>query len=183
MLLDQTRLPAEEAFLTCARRPAAGRRDPQARGPRRAAARRGRRVRRGAGGVPRRRRGGSGSRAIAAARPTAVNLGWGVRRALRGLPGGSWHGGPVPEPNAWRAGGPGRGRADRRRGRRGQRGDGRARAGPGARRARILTHCNTGALVSAGEGTAFAVILAAHRAGGWPGCGWTRPGRCCRAPG
>jgi methylthioribose-1-phosphate isomerase len=31
--------------------------------------------------------------------------------------------------------------------------------------ARTLTHCNTGALVSAGEGTAFAVILAAHRAG------------------
>jgi len=33
------------------------------------------------------------------------------------------------------------------------------------RGARILTHCNTGALVSAGEGTAFAIILAAHRAG------------------
>jgi methylthioribose-1-phosphate isomerase len=32
-------------------------------------------------------------------------------------------------------------------------------------RCRILTHCNTGALVSAGEGTAFAIILAAHRAG------------------
>ena len=31
--------------------------------------------------------------------------------------------------------------------------------------ARILTHCNTGRLVSAGAGTAFAVILAAHRAG------------------
>jgi methylthioribose-1-phosphate isomerase len=31
--------------------------------------------------------------------------------------------------------------------------------------ARILTHCNTGYLVSAGAGTAFAVILAAHRAG------------------
>ena len=31
--------------------------------------------------------------------------------------------------------------------------------------ARVLTHCNTGALVSAGDGTAFAVILAAHRAG------------------
>ena len=29
----------------------------------------------------------------------------------------------------------------------------------------MLTHCNTGALVSGGEGTAFAVILAAHRAG------------------
>ncbi len=30
---------------------------------------------------------------------------------------------------------------------------------------RILTHCNTGALVSGGEGTAFAVALAAHRSG------------------
>ena len=30
---------------------------------------------------------------------------------------------------------------------------------------RLLTHCNTGALVSGGEGTAFAVALAAHRAG------------------
>ncbi|QGV80318.1 S-methyl-5-thioribose-1-phosphate isomerase [Streptomyces ficellus] len=30
---------------------------------------------------------------------------------------------------------------------------------------RILTHCNTGALVSGGEGTAFAVALQAHRVG------------------
>ncbi|MYU03072.1 S-methyl-5-thioribose-1-phosphate isomerase [Streptomyces sp. SID8366] len=30
---------------------------------------------------------------------------------------------------------------------------------------RLLTHCNTGALVSGGEGTAFAVALAAHRVG------------------
>lgn len=30
---------------------------------------------------------------------------------------------------------------------------------------RILTHCNTGALVSGGDGTAFAVALSAHRAG------------------
>ncbi|MEN3584721.1 S-methyl-5-thioribose-1-phosphate isomerase [Streptomyces sp. ZYX-F-203] len=30
---------------------------------------------------------------------------------------------------------------------------------------RLLTHCNTGSLVSGGEGTAFAVALAAHRAG------------------
>ncbi|MEW2496038.1 S-methyl-5-thioribose-1-phosphate isomerase [Streptomyces nodosus] len=29
----------------------------------------------------------------------------------------------------------------------------------------VLTHCNTGALVSGGEGTAFAVALAAHREG------------------
>ncbi|HEV2890328.1 MAG TPA: S-methyl-5-thioribose-1-phosphate isomerase, partial [Frankiaceae bacterium] len=31
--------------------------------------------------------------------------------------------------------------------------------------ARVLTHCNTGSLVSAGAGTAYAVALAAHRAG------------------
>jgi methylthioribose-1-phosphate isomerase len=31
--------------------------------------------------------------------------------------------------------------------------------------ARVLTHCNTGALVSAGRGTAYAIALAAHRAG------------------
>lgn len=30
---------------------------------------------------------------------------------------------------------------------------------------RVLTHCSTGALVSGGEGTAFAVALAAHRVG------------------
>ncbi|MEU4151413.1 S-methyl-5-thioribose-1-phosphate isomerase [Streptomyces sp. NPDC026659] len=30
---------------------------------------------------------------------------------------------------------------------------------------RVLTHCNSGALVSGGEGTAFAVALAAHREG------------------
>ncbi len=31
--------------------------------------------------------------------------------------------------------------------------------------AKIMTHCNTGSLVTAGEGTAFGLILAAHRAG------------------
>ncbi|GHA70085.1 methylthioribose-1-phosphate isomerase [Streptomyces tendae] len=30
---------------------------------------------------------------------------------------------------------------------------------------RVLTHCNSGSLVSGGEGTAFAVVLAAHRSG------------------
>lgn len=47
---------------------------------------------------------------------------------------------------------------------------------------RVLTHCNTGALVSGGEGTAFAVALAAHRVGGFAGCGWTRRVRCSRGP-
>jgi methylthioribose-1-phosphate isomerase len=32
-------------------------------------------------------------------------------------------------------------------------------------RARILTHCNTGSLVTAGEGTAFGLVLAAYRSG------------------
>jgi methylthioribose-1-phosphate isomerase len=31
--------------------------------------------------------------------------------------------------------------------------------------ARVLTHCNTGSLVSAGRGTAYALVAAAHRAG------------------
>ena len=33
------------------------------------------------------------------------------------------------------------------------------------RRGRVLTHCNTGRLVSGGDGTALAVVFAAHRAG------------------
>jgi methylthioribose-1-phosphate isomerase len=36
---------------------------------------------------------------------------------------------------------------------------------PGAGGLRLLTHCNTGSLVSGGEGTAFAVALALHRRG------------------
>jgi methylthioribose-1-phosphate isomerase len=43
--------------------------------------------------------------------------------------------------------------------------------------ARVLTHCNTGRLVSGGEGTALAVVFAAHRAGrlGQLWVGETRP--------
>jgi methylthioribose-1-phosphate isomerase len=90
---------------------------------------------------------------IGGARPTAVNLAWGAGRAL-----GAYQ----------RAGG----RAALAEARAIAAQDAAASAAiaaaglelvpPGAR---ILTHCNTGALVSAGEGTAFAVILAAHRAG------------------
>ena len=102
--------------------------------------------------------------AIAGARPTAVNLSWGVRRAL-----GAYQ------------------RAKDNQDRRSVRpvcaalvAEARAIAAEDAAAsaemarhglalipdgARVLTHCNTGALVSGGEGTAFAVILAAHRAG------------------
>jgi methylthioribose-1-phosphate isomerase len=102
--------------------------------------------------------------AIEQARPTAVNLGWGARRAL------------AAHQRAWQAG-----HADGERlAARAALAEARLIAAEDAAAsaamaahglglippgARVLTHCNTGALVSAGEGTAFAVILAAHRAG------------------
>ena len=102
---------------------------------------------------------------IAAARPTAVNLGWGARRAL-----GAYQR-AVAAQDPCRSNGtrhwlpsarPGRSRTPTRR-----------RAPRWLRSAwtlvpdgaRILTHCNTGSLVTAGEGTAFGLVLAAHRAG------------------
>ncbi|MCX5263864.1 S-methyl-5-thioribose-1-phosphate isomerase [Streptomyces sp. NBC_00199] len=105
--------------------------------------------------------------ALASARPTAVNLSLGVRRARAAY-------------QAELAGGgdPGRGaRAALAAARQLHREDAEASARmaahglalldellPGGGH-RILTHCNTGALVSGGEGTAFAVALAAHRVG------------------
>ncbi|CAG7622606.1 S-methyl-5-thioribose-1-phosphate isomerase [Actinacidiphila bryophytorum] len=99
---------------------------------------------------------------LAHARPTAVNLGYGVRRALA----------------AFRAAGPGQGAAaalaEARRLHAEDAAASTAMAEHGARLLaelapgggyRILTHCNTGALVSGGEGTALGVVLAAHRAG------------------
>ena len=91
--------------------------------------------------------------ALRAARPTAVNLAWGVDEALRRV-------------------------AGRRRGRgaRPRRGDrGRPTSPPtgalGAHGAAllppvasVLTHCNAGALACVGYGTALGVIRAAHEA-------------------
>jgi methylthioribose-1-phosphate isomerase len=102
--------------------------------------------------------------AIERARPTAVNLGWGARRALgayrRAL--------QADPPDAKRQAA----RAAVTEARTIAAADAAASAAMAERGlallpygARVLTHCNTGALVSAGEGTAFAVILAAHRAG------------------
>ena len=49
---------------------------------------------------------------------------------------------------------------------------------------RVLTHCNTGSLATAGYGTALGVIQSAWRDGkAGSRSGWTRPGRCCRARG
>ncbi len=103
--------------------------------------------------------------AIVGARPTAVNLGWGVRQALAAYQQAAAGPDPVPgqNPGAQAALQAARSIAS----------DDAAASAAMARHglslvpagARILTHCNTGSLVSAGQGTAFAVILAAHRAG------------------
>ncbi|WP_129308822.1 S-methyl-5-thioribose-1-phosphate isomerase [Streptomyces sp. L2] len=166
VLLDQTRLPAEESELVCTDAPALVEaiRSLAVRGaPLLGIA--------GAYGVALAAARGydvdEAAQALEAARPTAVNLSVGVRRARE----------------AYRAALAGTGDAA-----------GAAEAALGAARAlhrqdaeasarmaahglalldellpggghRVLTHCNTGSLVSGGEGTAFAVALAAHRAG------------------
>lgn len=166
VLLDQTRLPAEEAEFVCTDVPAL------------VEAIRGLVVR----GAPLLGIAGAYGVALAAvrgydvdeaaallarARPTAVNLGYGVRRA-------------ADAHRAALAGGAGPGQAaaaalaEARRLHAEDAAASRAMAAHGLALLgelvpgggfRLLTHCNSGALVSGGEGTAFAVALAAHRAG------------------
>jgi methylthioribose-1-phosphate isomerase len=162
-LLDQTRLPAVEAVVTCADVPSlvdAIRRLVVRGAPMLGVA--------GAFGVALAAYRGNdvaGSAAeIERARPTAVNLGWGARRVLA----------------AYQQARQDPGQGSQRAAARAAVAEARAIAAEDAAAsaamarhglslipegARVLTHCNTGALVSAGEGTAFAVILAAHRAG------------------
>ncbi len=166
VLLDQTRLPAEEVELVCTDVPALVRaiqtlavRGAPVLGIAGAygvalAAARGYDVEEAAG-LP------------ADARPTAVNLAHGVRTALDAHRSAQQHG-ATPEAAA---------QAALSAARQLHREDAEASAAMAARGLallgellpggshRILTHCNTGALVSGGEGTAFAVALAAHRAG------------------
>jgi methylthioribose-1-phosphate isomerase len=102
--------------------------------------------------------------AIEAARPTAVNLGWGARRAL----------------DAYLRANDDHDLAVRRTAPAAALAEARSIAEQDAQActdmaehglalvpegARILTHCNTGSLVTAGDGTAFGLVLAAHRAG------------------
>jgi methylthioribose-1-phosphate isomerase len=162
-LLDQTRLPTAEIVLTC------GDVDSLVAAIRRLAVRGAPMLGvAGAFGVAlaahRRDDVAAAAAALAGARPTAVNLGWGVRRALdayRGALAGSdpdserlAAGAALAEAKAIAADDAAASAAMAEYG--------LTLVPPGAR---ILTHCNTGALVSAGAGTAFAVILAAHRAG------------------
>lgn len=165
-LLDQTRLPAEEVLVRCADVPAlvgAIRRLAVRGAPLLGVA--------GAFGVALAASRGDdvsqAAAAIEAARPTAVNLGWGARRALAAYQQASQTAGQDHKDLKRLAF-----RAALAEARQIAVEDAAASAAMAAhglglipRDARVLTHCNTGALVSAGEGTAFAVILAAHRAG------------------
>jgi methylthioribose-1-phosphate isomerase len=166
VLLDQTRLPAEEIHLTC--RDVTALEDAIRRLVVRGAPLLGMA---GAFGVALAAyRGDDVAQAAAVlsrARPTAVNLEWGAGRALAAYQAALGE-------NA------GKTRDAERLAARAALAEARSIAGQDAAasaaiaahgldlvpdQARILTHCNTGALVSAGEGTAFAIVLAAHRAG------------------
>ncbi|NUV71839.1 S-methyl-5-thioribose-1-phosphate isomerase [Streptomyces sp. CAI-121] len=166
VLLDQTRLPAEEVELVCTDVPALVRAI-QTLAVRGApllgiaggygvalAAARGFDVAEAAG-------------LLEGARPTAVNLGYGVRRVAAAY---------------WAASGKGEGdeaaaaaalaearalhREDAQASRRmAEYGEALLEELLPGRAYQLLTHCNTGALVSGGEGTAFAVALRVHRQG------------------
>jgi len=164
VLLDQTRLPAEEVELVCTDASALVEaiRTLAVRGaPLLGIA--------GAYGVALAAARGfdvdDAAQALEGARPTAVNLSVGVRRA-RAAYQAALAGGGDPGEAA---------RAALDEARALHREDAAASARMAARGLalldellpggghRLLTHCNTGALVSGGEGTAFAVALAAHR--------------------
>jgi methylthioribose-1-phosphate isomerase len=162
-LLDQTRLPAAETTLTCATVPDlvdAIQRLVVRGAPLLGIA--------GAYGVALAAARGEDVQAAAAAitkaRPTAVNLGWGAGRALAAYREVVSASGSEAEHQAVAAAldqarliaaADEQACADMAR-------KGLELVPDGAR---ILTHCNTGALVTAGTGTAFGLVLAAHRAG------------------
>ena len=201
VLLDQTRLPTEEIYLTCT--DVASLVDAIGRLVVRGAPLLGLA---GAFGVAlaayRDDDVAQAAAALAQARPTAVNLGWGARRALAAYQAARRGSAPTPTaptvpaptvpaptvpaptasaPTVRAATAPAPTNPDAQRlAARAALAEARSIAAEDAAAsaaiasnglglvpdgARILTHCNTGALVSAGEGTAFAIILAAHRAG------------------
>jgi methylthioribose-1-phosphate isomerase len=149
-LLDQTRLPHEEVALVCRDVPSvvAAIRDLAVRGAPLLG------IAGGYGVALAAARGedvAEAARALADARPTAVNLAWGAERVLLAHQEGR---SALSEAHAIAA----------------------EEAAASARMAehglalvpdggRILTHCNTGALAAGGDGTALGVVIAAHRAG------------------
>ena len=168
-LLDQTRLPTEEKVVTCENVPElvdAIRRLVIRGAPALGVA--------GAFGVALAACRGddvvAAARLLGEARPTAVNLAWGTGRALAAyqaaLGGAADLEDQNQDPQRLAAGAA----LDEARA---IAADDAAASAAMARHglglipegAGVLTHCNTGSLVSAGAGTAFAVIMAAHQAG------------------
>ncbi|GAA2762894.1 S-methyl-5-thioribose-1-phosphate isomerase [Streptomyces paradoxus] len=166
VLLDQTRLPAEEVELVCTDASALVEaiRSLAVRGaPLLGIA--------GAYGVALAAMRGfdvdEAAAALAGARPTAVNLAVGVRRARAAHEAALAKGGDVRQAAAAALAAARQlhredAEASRRMAEHGLTLLDELLPGGGHR---ILTHCNTGSLVSGGEGTAFAVALAAHRTG------------------
>ncbi|MGK5499480.1 S-methyl-5-thioribose-1-phosphate isomerase [Streptomyces sp. URMC 125] len=166
VLLDQTRLPAEEVELVCTDVPALvdAVRSLAVRGaPLLGLA--------GAYGVALAAARGydvtEAAEHLAHARPTAVNLEYGVRRAERAYRAVAEGGGDLEQAAAAalaeaRALHREDAEASERMAAHGLELLGELLPGGGYR---ILTHCNTGALVSGGGGTAFGVVRSAHRAG------------------
>jgi methylthioribose-1-phosphate isomerase len=103
--------------------------------------------------LPTRRAVCAAGRRIEQARPTAVNLAWGVGRALEAFERGGGEA-ALDEAHAIAADDVARNRAI------GRNGAPLLREG-----AAVLTHCNTGSLACVGYGTALGVIRAAHEAG------------------
>ncbi len=163
VLLDQTRLPVDEVELVCADAPALVRaiQTLAVRGaPLLGIA--------GAYGVALAAARGDdvdeAAELLAGARPTAVNLAYGVRRAQAAFHAGGRAGGggaaaALAEARGLHADDA---RGSARMAEHGLRLLGELLPGGGYR---LLTHCNTGALVSGGGGTAFAVVRAAQRSG------------------
>ncbi len=165
VMIDQTRLPLEETYVTCRTYHGGGGGDPQHDDPRRAGHRRGG----GHGGRARRaarRRGRPGPRfeticeTLAATRPTAVNLFWAIERMRRvyaacaAQPIEAIRRRLVEEAQLVREEDIAINRAIGRNG---------APLVPDGKT--VLTHCNAGALATAGYGTALGVIRAAVEAG------------------
>jgi methylthioribose-1-phosphate isomerase len=99
---------------------------------------------------------------LADARPTAVNLRWGVEQALTVVE-GAWR--TAPELRGRLAGLAARIHADEVARCRAMGRHGAARLADGAR---IVTQCNTGALATGGYGSALGVVRALHEAGRAP---------------
>lgn len=162
-LLDQTRLPAEEIVLRCRSVPELvdAIRRLAVRGAPALGIAGGYGVALGAATHPAEPLAGARTAAavLAVARPTAVNLAAGVRRTLAAAEAAAADGRDVT--SAALAAADALAAEDAAAS--------QAMAAHGLallpRQARVLTHCNTGALVSAGEGTAFGLVAAAHRAG------------------